>query len=633
MLVIIVVLILSATISAFFILLTLKFKAHLDKVNQKIEKEVKEKSLDELLDKYFVEEKKDVMKEKLSKISKIIAETEISIERAVKEKVKVVKEQKAQLRAQGKELEIIQKASDDLLQFETGFRKSAMPETEEERRKDMSELKDAINLLESFDQESYKILPQKTDAGLGMFYDKMSRRFISLISEQKLNSYKLVPIQRVKYHVFTNVKNLKDNDLLPILQVMKNTKLLNDIVEVNPAFQLVVFSEEKLKFTNPEKVLLTFAYDHALTTKKLMEIAKWKEDYANKVLKGLSNKGILTVLDNVINVEGFGHVEERKKWNETVDAQIKKEKQDLEEKQKRQLERTSQLKQELSKVEKAKLQEMPKPLPEEVKKVSSEEMIDTLDSISAVDEGPAPIKFDKKPMVKTLPLPQQPQKIEQKPKVPEAPKVPEKPKEPVKTAEKDKKKAAAAIKEKDDLLGVMEALDKEMEFSEAEKKAKKAKSKPSEELFEESMELEEGENDLDELVPQKILNYHEKFSLINGGFVQYEKIKEFVNQELENVPEDLIKEMLGQLIELQLINSSLKIGKNEYFLFNEIKFEDNEKKLIEFATNKNPLSKEELMKGLKWSEEQTLAAMKTLQDKKVLRIEKNEVIVPGIIQK
>jgi len=52
----------------------------------------KEKSIDKLLEKYVDDEKKDIMKEKLSKISQIIAETEKHIENAVKHKVKVAEE-------------------------------------------------------------------------------------------------------------------------------------------------------------------------------------------------------------------------------------------------------------------------------------------------------------------------------------------------------------------------------------------------------------------------------------------------------------------------------------------------------------------------------------------------------------
>ncbi|MHA1256665.1 MAG: hypothetical protein ACTSPS_13815, partial [Promethearchaeota archaeon] len=53
---------------------------------------------------------------------------------------------------------------------------------------------------------------------------------------------------------------------------------------------------------------------------------------------------------------------------------------------------------------------------------------------------------------------------------------------------------------------------------------------------------------------------------------------------------------------------------------------------IEYAMNKKPMKKEEFKTELKWSEEQILATMKDLQEKGILRIEKDKVIIPGIIQ-
>ncbi len=45
------------------------------------------------------------------------------------------------------------------------------------------------------------------------------------------------------------------------------------------------------------------------------------------------------------------------------------------------------------------------------------------------------------------------------------------------------------------------------------------------------------------------------------------------------------------------------------------------------------MKKEELKTGLKWSEEEILATMKELQEKGILRIEKDKIIIPGIVQK
>ena len=91
--------------------------------------------------------------------------------------------------------------------------------------------------------------------------------------------------------------------------------------------------------------------------------------------------------------------------------------------------------------------------------------------------------------------------------------------------------------------------------------------------------------------------------------------------------------MLEQLKELKMIQDSIQIGKSDFYLFNKITLNEEAKVLIEYAINKNPMKKEEFKTGLKWSEEEILATMKELQEKGILRIEKDKIIIPGIVQK
>ncbi|MHA1271892.1 MAG: hypothetical protein ACTSQS_00495 [Promethearchaeota archaeon] len=625
MLTFIVVLTISVLLTVLFLVLTIKYKSYLDKIYQKIEEEKKEKSLAELLDKYVVEEEKDIMKEKLAKIAEIIKETEKEIEEVVKQKVEVAE---AQLKAKGKEREIILKARDELLTFESGFR-PAMPQTEEERLRDMEELQTAISILESFDEEMYKVGKSQVDAGLGMFYDKMSRRFKSIISEHKLDEAVFIPIHKLKYHAFQEIRNIKNKDILPILKIMKETGLLKDIVEINSTLQLIIFGDKTPKFTNPEKVLLSFAFEEDyLTIQRLMEITEWSENYAERIINGLVKKGFATYIDNVIKIDGFGHSEERKKWREVIDKHIEEEKRKEEERKRKQEERKRLLREKLAKVEKAKIPE--KKVEEPVKEISTSEIIESLDEISPVDEEPTKIKFDKKPQVKSLPS-KKDKKVEPIKIVPKKEIKKEKPKKGVSIK---KEKIAKKGKEEDlgDLAKTLDALDAfltDEDLAEMKKKEKELQI----EISEEELSYGEEERDLEDLVPEKILQYHEKYSLINGGLVQYEKIKEFVEKELGEVPEDLLKGMLSQLKKLQMIQEITKIGKHEFYIFKDLKLGIHEKNFIRVCINKKPLNKEEIMKALHWDEERTLNVMKQLQEKGIIKLEKDKIIIPGAIQK
>jgi hypothetical protein len=484
--------------------------------------------------------------DKLTKISEIVAETQSQIDADVKKKMKY-----AEAHYKHKEIRKIRKGE---RQYDTFISKlqSAMPSTEVDRLQDLKELKNVIGILESYDQSYYEVPQKKYDAGVGMFYDKMSRRFKSIISETKLNNYKLVPIQRLKYHIFHQVKNLKNTDILPILNAMKDTKMLGDVIEINSVFHVLIFSDEKFTFSLPERVLLTFAYDKDLTFEKLLELTEWNREHANGVIKSLSERNIVMVYDDKIIVGGFGQLKDREEWGRIIKERMLDDKIAEAKKDKLREERKKKLEKHLEKVREVEITE---PEPKEKKKE--------------------------------------------------------------KVSEKERLKEEQEIKDKDALVGAMEALDGFMPL-ESEASAKS---------------LEKDEPSLLELISEDILRFHEKFSVINGGFVQYEKIKGFIEDDLGKVPDDLVQTVMSQLKELQMIQGSLKIGKNTFYLFNDITLSKNEKNLIKFAIDKEPMKKEDLNKELAWDEEKTLLTMKDLQEKGILRIEKDKIIINGIIQK
>ena len=154
-------------------------------------------------------------------------------------------------------------------------------------------------------------------------------------------------------------------------------------------------------------------------------------------------------------------------------------------------------------------------------------------------------------------------------------------------------------------------------------------------IFGESIDIDDEGRDLEDLIPEKILNFHERYSLINGGFVQYDKIKQYVKNELQQfgeVRDDLIMAMLSQLKELQMIQNIVKMGDFEFILFQDKQLNFLHRRFITFAVGKKPLMKEDFMEGLRWDEEKVLKTMKDLQEFGIMKLENNEVIIPGIIQ-
>jgi len=544
-------LLISVTLLIFYIIFTLGYKNHIEKRNERLRIEQKEKHVE----KYVIKESRNIMTEKLLKISKIIDETKKYVEDTVKEKIKIIE---GQVKSQDYEIEMIEKGGKEYRISMSGLL-SAMPKTKEALVIDMENLKETIAKLEALDTDLLDDSSRKVDIGTGMYYEKMSRRFIKIIQEYELDSLEFIPIQNLKYHLFKDIINLKNSDILQILNLMKDTHLIRDIIEINSTLQLIIIKKVDLEFTNPEKVIITFVYDeiNELTVQELLKLTQWDYIYAKKILDGLRDKGILGVTGDSIKIESF---KEKAKWNELIENQIKKEKLKEEEKLKRQLELMKKLKTQLEDTKKEILIELQKPVPNEIK--------EDLEEIEKLEEDLVPkIKFDKKPAVKSLPQ-------------------------------------------------SMEKMKKE-----------------ENELESEIENLKEEQPDLIETISQKILDYLEKFSIMNGGLTQYEKIKNFILEDYPNITDEEIKKTIDQLKELQLIHGLIKLGQHEVYLFKDLKLNPQERRFIKYAISKEPLKKEDFMKGLKWDEEKTLKSMKSLQEKGILRIESNKLTIPGIVQK
>ncbi|MHA1191710.1 MAG: hypothetical protein ACTSP9_05375 [Promethearchaeota archaeon] len=543
-------LLISGSLLVFFIVFTLGYKNHIEKRNERFRIEQKGKHVE----KYVIKESRNIMTEKLLKISKIIEETKKHVEDTVKEKMKGIE---GQTKSQDYEIEMIDKGGKEY-RISTSGLLSAMPKTKEELVIDMENLKETIAKLESLDIEQFDSSSRKVDIGTGMYHEKMSRRFIKIIQEHELDSLEFIPIQNLKYHLFKDIRNLKNSDILPILNLMKDTLLIRNIIEINTTLQFIIIKKVDLRFTNPEKVIITFVYDeNENSVQELLKFTQWDYIYAKKILDGLRDKGILSVTNDLIKIEAF---KEKAKWNELIENQIKKEKLKKEEKQKRQLELMKKLK--------TQLEDTKKEIKVEEQKPISSESKEELEEIDKLEEDSIPqIKFDKKPAVKTLP------------------------------------------------------------------QSMKKREKEESQLESEIENLKEEQPDLIEIISQKILNYLEKYSIMNGGLSQYEKIKTFILKDQPNIKDEEIKKTINQLKELQLIHGSIKLGKYIIYLFKDLKLNPSEKQFIKYAISKKPLKKEDFMKGLKWDEEKTLKSMKSLQEKGILRIESNKLTLPGIIQK
>ena len=69
----------------------------------------------------------------------------------------------------------------------------------------------------------------------------MARKFQQIIQKKKLDTFKFIPIQRIEYHALKEIRNIRNEDILPILNIMKETNLLKDLIEINPTLYIIIF--------------------------------------------------------------------------------------------------------------------------------------------------------------------------------------------------------------------------------------------------------------------------------------------------------------------------------------------------------------------------------------------------------
>ena len=490
-------LIISVLLLIFYVLFMITYRAQI--LKRDLQKS-QEKQISHIT-KYVSKEKKEIMKQKLEKVSQIIMETEQEIERTVNRKLKSAK---AQMEESLEEENVIEEAGKDYNVYIAGL-KSAMPSSEKELIQDKENLEEAVKKLESYDESYYEAKNEEVTVGSGIFYEKMCRKFNTIIREHNLDEFPIIPIQRLKFYAYNEIKGLKEDDFLPIVKLMEVSRFITGLIEIDSNFYILVFLEDLTEFSNAEKVVLSLSYnENNLTIQQLLELTGWDYIYANKILDKLKKKEIVILEKENIIVKGFETPQERKEWNAVMDTYISKEKEKEELKIKRQLELKNKLKTSLEKEKEKKLK-----LVEVTERTISKSNMAELEG----DDSPKKI-FKGRPKVKDLP------------------------------------KSKTKIKKSRE-----ENLKIPLDFNTIEKE----------------------DLDLSERISQKVLDFHEKYSVVNGGFCQYEKLREFINKEMENVNEGTLKEVLANLTNLKLISKSLKIGKATFYLFKEFDFSSKEK--------------------------------------------------------
>lgn len=384
-----------------------------------IQEESKAAGIDKVLNRFFEDDKALKEKEKYKQIELLKKQMELDIQ---KETVKRVSKTEEVLKNTDFEQETIEQAGKLFSSFSIDL-KSAMPRNEKERNKDMTDLMDAVKILEGFDQDHYeKSETEKSDdMGKGMFFDRIITKLSKIMKKEQLNKQDYLVFDKIVYLGLKNITNITRKDLLDSIRYLKEAGYIKDYIEINPQLFIITQTDEKIKFTNPEKLVLAFAQDEEiLTLPRLVEKAKWSEDYAKKIIKGLQTKKFAEYIDDIITIKGFETREEKRlRW--ALEEEIKKKE---EEKNKLRSEQHDKLEHEF---EEKKSQIFEKASRSKDKTSVTPEVDELLESESAEIQAKAilkkaeeeakaeSVKKFKLPEIKTLPTVQSPPKVQELP--------------------------------------------------------------------------------------------------------------------------------------------------------------------------------------------------------------------------
>lgn len=645
---------------------------------KRAKKKLQKANISNLISKFFTEEKAEDKHLKLNEVE--------VMKRKIKNDIMVKSTQRAHVAEKSlknsSEETLIEEGGKLFSSFSAGFR-SAMPKSERERNKDIEDLIEAVKVLEGFDQDHYyQKRESEENMGKGMFYYNITKKLANLMKKANLKKEPLFIFDKLIYLGLKNIKNVSRKDLIDSLLYLKEGGYVKDYIEINPQIFVISQKKEKIRLSSPEKVVLVFAYEHDnLTISKLMEDAKWAEDYAEKIINGLIRKGIVSISENIITIKGFESIDEKKMRME-LEEEINK-KFELEYKSK--LEQQKSIEEEFEKQEQDILGQLESDSLIEDENVDQSkiaedkkqaETIKKLDkpSIKPLNSPIKPLKDAKLVQSKPINVPKPSQEVglneheltgiddTLKKEITKHQEIQDDLIESIASDEgvtnsisKDSTSVNSILEEDetdlnvgkhnptddmDELLNVIGTIDEDTNRPVVEEEDNSALKKEImedlEAYFESSVNSEYVGDDIedetgDEAIADWIISIYEKYEHINGGLMDIWLIQKLLQEDHQDITMDQILDTIEPLKKIGLITADITLDTDRILLFKKIELDEDMKEIIKIISKNGPLTESEISNSLGWDKEKTLAAMKKLQTLEVMRLdENNKVVIQGL---
>ncbi len=604
---------------------------------------MKSDKVSKTIDRFFIAEEREAQRQKHAAIERYIKEVEASIAEKVKQKEMRAKKEFAMRKS---ETGIIKSAGQEYFALSTGLR-TATPRDENERKRDMGDLMDAMKSLEALDKvnllESVKD-STITGMGKGMMYDRYVKKLTKIIKD---NNYKTKPyIQQdiLEFEAIKAISGMTHEMFCTAIQLMVKTGDIKGVIEISPQLTLLLFSNRKIELSKPEKVILTYLSEATsqFTLQDLMIKTQWKVDHANKTIKMLIDKGLIKFHDDVIEAIGFESVQERELRLQELNK-IKREQKLKEEEKRKKIEMMKQedelrLQTEQEK-ERLRIELEQKELAEKKRK-EEEKLIKEQEEAKRKEEER--LKREEERRKKTLELAEKERQLEELRKKTSKDQKP-KPKTPVMPPKATASSApSSSIKEGgiEDLDWAIKTLSFEME--KAEQKEKITTHAPKESPAEpslanefdnlESEEVGDGYNKVDQLTDD-VLAIFEAFEKFIGGVMSRDKLKAEVakSKRYPDLTEEDLDGAVKNMKHNKLIQNELNFEGKRVYIFIELSLTEDQKSIIKTALEAGtPLSVSEFAQKLGWDSQKTENELKTIKEMNIAQLEHDKYKFIGL---
>ncbi|MEX2757703.1 MAG: hypothetical protein Q6365_020180, partial [Candidatus Sigynarchaeota archaeon] len=188
---------------------------------------------------------------------------------------------------------------------------SAEPVSEEQRKSDMEELLKVANKLKEMETETpiQDVEEFYGNVGYGLWMDTISQSLRKITTDPNIRKHGVLQIEKLMSFL---PRAFDPKDIRNALQLMKKSKEIVDLVELNPKTVVIAFTPESTELKTAEKVLLAaIASEDEMTKQKVKMLFNWEEDFLNEVCAHLTALNILQIKGDKLIAEGLMTAKDR----------------------------------------------------------------------------------------------------------------------------------------------------------------------------------------------------------------------------------------------------------------------------------------------------------------------------------